>query len=90
MADNQRHGLATKVYVLQWPRSKESFARDTSKCKKLMQSNVLCIDYLGSLLEGASLEVQLRKLVDGVQVRGIPNLADIADLIQVCRHKATT
>lgn len=30
---------------------------------------MLCIDYIGSLVEGANLESQLRKLVDGIKVR---------------------
>ena len=78
--------LSNSGVSLQCLRFKESFARDPPKCEKLLQSNVLCIDFLGSLLEGAGLEVQLRKLVDGVQVRGLYALFRISNFVHVCHH----
>lgn len=38
------------------------------KRRKLLVSNVLCVDFLGSHLKANDLELQLRNLVQGIQV----------------------
>ena len=50
-------------------RCKEAITSGPLNCRKLLRSNVLCIDFLGCHMEKASLKVQLRKHVDGIKVR---------------------
>lgn len=49
-------------------RCKEPAISGASKCRKLLRSNVLCIDFLGSHFEDASLKAQLQKHVEGIKV----------------------